>query len=603
MPGGQDRWDQLAEPSARNQEAALSDLPRTADRPERGSLVDLRRRLERLPPGHPSSPYNDDLSPKASVPRLKDLELPLRASATDGNGTGGYYGHNPDDDATAGVITEAGSRNGSSARSGTASEPSTGEFSTGDWSSDADDEGAHDSLTHDSLHDSPSANELADESLSANELAHDSLSANELADDSLSANELGLNNGLGTTNGLGPRNGLGAANGFGTANGLGPDDEFGAHDEIGANDGFGPRDDLGLDHDLLPDDDLGPSDRFGQDEAFILDDSLRRDDRLAPDDLPRGRLAPDDFSPDDFSPEHLSPDGLGPDDDRAESGRWFSTGEWSSKGWNTAPGRGDFPDHDGAAESQWAEPAPAVDTLTHVGFAAESDGDEPVTHSDGSWEWHGRYLSLEEGQIAEEALGRCRIAEGRNVFGTYGHSGLTPAMRRIEAQLERGALLPETESYALKPRDSFKERLADLILRHPDKTAEELSYEVHDAIRYTFIFGAEHYADATLQVHSRLKGHGFELEARWNGWDSPEYKGVNSRWRDPAHDLVFEVRFHTAASWEVWQRGHHAYKQITDPATPPSERMRLRAMHAKMSAAIPAPPGCGAIPDFRKEGV
>jgi hypothetical protein len=126
---------------------------------------------------------------------------------------------------------------------------------------------------------------------------------------------------------------------------------------------------------------------------------------------------------------------------------------------------------------------------------------------------------------------------------------------------------------------------------------------VHDAIRYTFIFDAENYADGTLQVHSRLKGNGFELEARWNGWDSPEYKGVNSRWRDPAHDLAFEVRFHTAASWDVWQRGRQTYEQITDPVTSPSERMRLRAMHAKMSAAVPAPPGCAAIPDFRKESV
>ena len=80
MPGADDRWDQLAEPYARNQEAALSDRPRIADRPKRGSLVDLRQRLERLPPGHPSSPYNDDMTPKAPVPRLKDLELPVRAN-------------------------------------------------------------------------------------------------------------------------------------------------------------------------------------------------------------------------------------------------------------------------------------------------------------------------------------------------------------------------------------------------------------------------------------------------------------------------------------------------------------------------------------------
>jgi len=47
------------------------------DRPARGSVAELSLRLERLPAGHPSSPYNDDGTLKAPVPRLKDLELPL----------------------------------------------------------------------------------------------------------------------------------------------------------------------------------------------------------------------------------------------------------------------------------------------------------------------------------------------------------------------------------------------------------------------------------------------------------------------------------------------------------------------------------------------
>src|ERR1022692_4889969 len=38
---------------------------------------DLTQRLERLPPGHPSSPYNDDGTRKPPVPRLADRELPL----------------------------------------------------------------------------------------------------------------------------------------------------------------------------------------------------------------------------------------------------------------------------------------------------------------------------------------------------------------------------------------------------------------------------------------------------------------------------------------------------------------------------------------------
>ena len=86
MPGPQERWDQLTEPSVRSQEATPPDLPRLADRPERGSLAELRQRLERLPAGHPSSPYNDDLTRKLPVTSLKDLELPLHGTERDLNG-------------------------------------------------------------------------------------------------------------------------------------------------------------------------------------------------------------------------------------------------------------------------------------------------------------------------------------------------------------------------------------------------------------------------------------------------------------------------------------------------------------------------------------
>ena len=46
-----------------------------ADRP--WSCEDLQQRLERLPRGHPSSPYNADGSRKPPPPDLRTLALPL----------------------------------------------------------------------------------------------------------------------------------------------------------------------------------------------------------------------------------------------------------------------------------------------------------------------------------------------------------------------------------------------------------------------------------------------------------------------------------------------------------------------------------------------
>jgi len=504
MPGAQDRWDQLTEPSVRSQEAMPPDLSRLADRPERGSLADLRQRLERLPAGHPSSPYHDDLTRKRPVTSLKDLELPLQGSERDLNGAAKHYEHK---------LAEGASHNGAGDRS------------------------------------------LAADTLST----PDRTSAIDVED---SAGALDDADNLSTPDGLGTPDDLGA-----------PADDLGTPDDLSTTNGLGAADGLGI-----------TDTADGQGATGTGDRQRAAEDWLS---------APDWSSVGDLA---------SPGDTASES----TAGVWDS-----VPGRDSTPEpgHDGAAEPGWTEPESAVGTLGHGAaehgvLDAEPDyvSDEPRTGPDGSWEWNGRHLTPEQRLIAENALTRCRVAEGRNVFGSYGQSGLTPAMRRIEAQIERGQLLSDTEDRALKSPDRFKERFADLIARHPDKSAEELSHEVHDGIRYAFIFETEHYGEGTLQVHSRLKGNGFELEARWNGWESREYKGINTRWRDPAHDLVFEVQFHTPPSWDVWQQAHASYKQIIDPRTSPAERTRLWVIHAEKSAVISVPPGCTAIPDFRKEG-
>src|SRR5215470_19445705 len=146
MPGAQDRWDQLADPNVRSQEPLSQvDPPRIADRPVRGSLADLRQRLERLPAGHPSSPYNDDLSRKPPVSRLKDLELPLQGSERDTNGTTRQPEHDPGQGAPAfqpgSPASHNGSDGGNHAEAGFATgsqSDTTGWSSTTDWSTSTD---------------------------------------------------------------------------------------------------------------------------------------------------------------------------------------------------------------------------------------------------------------------------------------------------------------------------------------------------------------------------------------------------------------------------------------------------------------------------------
>ena len=245
---------------------------------------------------------------------------------------------------------------------------------------------------------------------------------------------------------------------------------------------------------------------------------------------------------------------------------------------------------------------PAERDRLRPGRGQQPEG-KPVPRRDGFREQHqgtsppaADLLSL-----TEHVLAACRAAEGRSASGRYGASGLTPAIQRVAAQLPAGGLAPGSEADTLKPADRFTAKLSRLIARNPERSPADLAASISDVIRYAFAFEPADYTEGTWLVHRKLKAQGFELEARRNRWESPERKGIFTRWRDPAHGIAFEIQFHTLASWTVAKSTHDAHVAITDPATPAGERARLRARQVTASTAARMPPGCQEIGDFRLE--
>jgi hypothetical protein len=210
-------------------------------------------------------------------------------------------------------------------------------------------------------------------------------------------------------------------------------------------------------------------------------------------------------------------------------------------------------------------------------------------------------LTPEQVRIAVRALGRCRLAEGRSVFGSYGERGLTPAMRRIEDELEHGGLVSKTEKYALKSLDRFQEKLAKRIARFPGADAADLAEGIHDGIRYTFVFEADHYVDGIDETRSKIEEEGYELIEMRPSWHTDEYKGTNSRWRDSSNGVLFEVQWHTPASWEAKQKTHEAYEKIENTETSLEEKERLRAYQREVCATVPVPPGALEMRGYKKE--
>jgi hypothetical protein len=175
-------------------------------------------------------------------------------------------------------------------------------------------------------------------------------------------------------------------------------------------------------------------------------------------------------------------------------------------------------------------------------------------------------------------------------------------MRRIEAQLEHGKLAPDTEKFALKSADRFKEKLAKLIERYPGQDPESLTLQIHDGIRYTFLSHVDDYVLGILELTGRLQERSYDLHVQINSWGDDEYKGINARWRDPDSGLPFEVQVHTPESLEAKEQTHDAYEKINDIRTPVAEIELLRRYQLRISEQVPHPPGWDSIPKYRREG-
>jgi hypothetical protein len=255
----------------------------------------------------------------------------------------------------------------------------------------------------------------------------------------------------------------------------------------------------------------------------------------------------------------------------------------------------------GAGPDRREDSEPAVSQPSSDRHESPGNADSGQNPEDVGWSWKGLELSPYANRVAEAGLEQRRTAEGRDADGNYTDRGITPAMRRIEADLEHGSLVPDTEKFALKSPNRFKEKLAKMITLEPDVPVTELADSVHDGIRYTFLFQHDHYSDGVQQAREVMRGAGYELVAFKPCWDRAEYKGVNSQWRDYESGVLFEMQFHTAASWEAKQATHDAYEKIESPLTSPHERERLRAHQRSVCEAVVVPPGALELKPYPEE--
>jgi hypothetical protein len=242
----------------------------------------------------------------------------------------------------------------------------------------------------------------------------------------------------------------------------------------------------------------------------------------------------------------------------------------------------------GVARDTWAEAVPDLRAAweNHKQRYPERVRPAAETTADGGWV-AGPHRRLSPEQNAEASKACADIAD-------EGRRDILPALMRVESA-EPGRRLAGLE-HMLKGEDRLKEKIADFV-QSPGATVKDALGMVPDAVRFTFTYSPQRYADGVLNDVDRLQAEGFELIKLKNLWVSEQYKGINTQWRRPETGLRFELQCHTPESLEAKELTHEAYERIRATA-PPEEREELENFQRTANALLVTPEGTAEIKDY-----
>jgi hypothetical protein len=242
-----------------------------------------------------------------------------------------------------------------------------------------------------------------------------------------------------------------------------------------------------------------------------------------------------------------------------------------------------------AARRVWAEALPEFQATweDHLRRYPHPEWAGPTVRADGSWHGDG-VLELNPKENAHVDSRYERICE-------IGKEVILPALRHLEAE-DPERHLTGLENFLKKP-DRLKEKVAGDI-EYKGRSAAQSLDNIKDAVRSTFVYAEERYSEGVHADCARLEATGFERFDRQNSWQDDQYKGINSRWRDPESGLLFEVQFHTQASLDAKELTHKAYERLRGGVALDDERTELEAFQSSVSSKIPIPPGAKEIEDY-----
>lgn len=168
---------------------------------------------------------------------------------------------------------------------------------------------------------------------------------------------------------------------------------------------------------------------------------------------------------------------------------------------------------------------------------------------------------------------------------------IVPLLCSIEAEEQARKLVSFERRF--KDTNRVKHKVADRLRLVPGRTPTEALVAIGDAVRFTLQYQDRGYVAGVRKDMERLRNRGLTLVALRNTWTNDQYKGINTQWREPTSGLLFEVQFHTQASFAARELTHKAYERIRigDTAVKGAEMAILRAFQRHVNAVVSIPPG------------
>ena len=143
--------------------------------------------------------------------------------------------------------------------------------------------------------------------------------------------------------------------------------------------------------------------------------------------------------------------------------------------------------------------------------------------------------------------------------------------------------------HRLKTLDSLLDKMTRKGL--DPRSLTEPFRKIKDVLRYTLAFPEPDWANTVQGALWAIQGRGFAIIEEENTWaPGDSYSGLQYNLQAPGSDLVFELQFHTTASFTLKQQVlHKMYEEFRNPSTPLARRQHLWDEMSKHWDNIPIP--------------